>query len=96
MSAVLIVMIVFSFVAFIVKMGLDHDRATKSIPDNSVTASELRRLIAESVNEATADLQKRLDRLEGSLPPVDAPRALPPAAEEGEDETGTRIRTGGY
>jgi hypothetical protein len=81
MSAVLIVLIVFGFVALIVKMGLEHDRQNKSAPDNSLTTSELRRMIAESVEDATIDLRDRMDRMERRLERPDTLKSLPPAEE---------------
>lgn len=73
MSAVLIVLIVFSFVTFIVKMSLDHERqkqALKGRSDNSLTTSELRRLIGDAVDESQRDLHHRIDSLEKRLGPA--------------------------
>lgn len=89
MSSVLIVLIVFGFVAFIVKMGLEHDRESKSAPENSLTTSELRRMITESVDEATFEITRRLDRLERRLEAGGEPKALPPADDEADDHSFT-------
>ena len=71
MAPVLIVLIVFSFVAFIVKMGLDHEREKRSLDvsstQNSLTTSELRRMIRDAVDDANQDLKKRLDTVERRL-----------------------------
>lgn len=71
MSGVLIVLIVFTFTAFIVKMGLDHEREKRSFrpsnSNNSLTTSELKQLIRDAVDDANVDLQRRLDTLERQL-----------------------------
>jgi hypothetical protein len=85
MSTVLIVLIIFATGAYIVRMGLDHDAKTKSGPDNSLTASELRRMIAESVEDATSDITARLDRMERRLEGRNHERMLPPASSEEEE-----------
>lgn len=89
MSGVLIVLIVFSFVAFIVKMGLDHEREKRlldpSSSGNSLTTSELRRMIRDSVDDANADLKKRLDTLERRLDRAPDVRQIPERMEETPD-----------
>jgi hypothetical protein len=85
MSTVLIVLIVFATGAYIVRMGLDHDAKTKAGSDNSLTASELRRMIAESVEDATSEISIRLDRMERRLEGSNYERTLPPASAEEKD-----------
>src|SRR5690625_5770443 len=77
MSSVIIVLIVFSFVTLIVKMGLDHDRETKGKGDlqgaaeKSLTTSELQNLIRDSVREANLDVIDRIERVENRLDQVE-------------------------
>ncbi len=84
MSSVIIVLIVFSFVTLIVKMGLDHDRETKGKGDlqgaaeKSLTTSELQNLIRDSVREANLDIIDRIERVENRLDQVEHNRLLGP------------------
>jgi hypothetical protein len=68
MVAVLILAIIFGFVGFIVKMGLDHKNARLMQHggggENSLRVSELQGLIREAVEEATAPLEERQEALE--------------------------------
>ncbi len=85
MSSVIIVLIVFSFTAFIVKMGLDHEREKRTLPrasDNSMTASELRRMIQEAVEDANHDMKQRLDTLERRLDRVPDRPSIPERFED--------------
>lgn len=81
MSSVLIVLIVFSFVTFIVKMGLDHDRGNQKLSasaDKSLTTSELRGLIRESVREANTEIVGRIERMENRIDDVERSQLLGP------------------
>lgn len=68
MVAVLILAIIFGFVGFIVKMGLDHKNAMLMQHggggENSLPVSELKALIREAVDEAMEPLEERLEALE--------------------------------
>jgi hypothetical protein len=86
MTPVLIVAIVFSFVALMVKMNLDFKR-TQLIDRGSgghdgLRTSELKALIREAVEEANRPLLERLDDLDARLETTrqleqeDAPRLL--------------------
>lgn len=81
MSAVFIVAIVMVFAALMAKMGMDYDlrKRVGEGSDNSMRAGELRQLIRESVAEANAGLEARLDAIEGRLERHETP-LLPPEA----------------
>ncbi len=72
MSGVLIVLIVFSFVAWIVKMGIDNDREKRMLhrADNSITTSELKQMIQSAVEDSHQEMKERLDKLERRLGPA--------------------------
>ncbi len=76
MEAILVPLIVFGFVALVVKMSLDYSkwnevhrsgRGTLSEGDNSMGASELRHLIEEAVHNANAPLIDRISLLESQM-----------------------------
>lgn len=77
MEAILVPLIVFSFVALIVKMSLDYNKWKKmhessdSIlaegSDKSLAVSELREMIQDAVETANAPLLKRVSHLEDQL-----------------------------
>ena len=70
MVAVPILLIIFGFVGFIVKWAMDHEQEKLRIQSgqasrDTLTESDLRRLISEAVDEAVEPLRARLDRLDG-------------------------------
>jgi hypothetical protein len=78
MEDIIVPLIVFSFIALIVKMSLDyskwkkmHQSGTVEVSGreegNSLPASELRNLILEAVETANEPLLQRIERLEESL-----------------------------
>lgn len=92
MLPVFVLLIIFGFAAFIVKMGLDYQRDRDALArgaadhraDRTLGMSELHALIAEAVAEAQAPLEERLRRLERraerpALPPSGQEALLPPA-----------------
>lgn len=90
MSGVLIIFIVFSFVAFIVKMGLDHENQKRKLDqgrqgDNSMRMSELKMVIREAIEEANAPISDRLSALENRLEWIDTTNLLPPSAQSKRD-----------
>ena len=87
MSPVLILLVIFSFVALIVKMAMDHEKEKFKImggknSENSLGTSELKQLIREAVSDAVAEanapLVARLEKLEQR-------KALPPHTPEPAD-----------
>jgi hypothetical protein len=75
MIAIPILLVIFGFVGFIVKWAMDHEQEKLRIKAGlsnreSLTESELRRMIQEAVDEAVAPLRSRLDRL---APEPDSP-----------------------
>jgi len=92
MTGVLIILIVFSFVAVIVKVALDHESEKKRLSqgqaaDSSLKMSELKSLIREAIEEANEPIADRLSSLENRLEGKDAANLLPPAQEEGQQQT---------
>jgi hypothetical protein len=91
MSSVLIVLIVFGFVAFIVKLGLEHEKEKRlhgaASADRALTTSELRRMIQDAVEDANSDFTKRLDALEKRLGRAPDRPQIP---ERFEEESGAR------
>ena len=91
MTGVFIVLIVMSFVALIVRWGMDHEMKTKQLKhgkgaDNSLRLSELNEMIRNAVEEANEPLHARIAELETRLARHD--RQLPPArAERRESDT---------
>ena len=78
MEEILVPLIVFSFIALIVKMSLDYgkwkrlhkDRGAGALTegsDNSLGVSELKALIQDAVEEANIPLSNRIARLEERL-----------------------------
>ncbi len=90
MEAILIPLIVFGFVALIVKMSFDYNKWKKMHnggrslmtegSDNSLGVSELRELIQDAVETANAPLMTRIahleDRLDAGSPLIE--EAVPP------------------
>ncbi|MDZ4698740.1 MAG: hypothetical protein SH809_03445 [Rhodothermales bacterium] len=68
MAAIPILLIIFGFVGFIVKWAMDHEQEKLRIKNgqssgNTLTESELKRLIQQAVDEAVEPLWERLDRI---------------------------------
>lgn len=101
MEAILVPLIVFSFVAAIVKMSLDYNKwkqihkSNQSLiaetEDKSMGMSELRLMIQEAVQEANEPLVNRISKLEGqveegrALQAKEAPKQLSAPVEDQED-----------
>ncbi len=75
MEEIFVPLIVFGFVALIVKMALDYNKwkqmhnsgSALTEGDNSMGASELRNLIEEAVHNANAPLVERISFLENQM-----------------------------
>lgn len=79
MSGVLIVLIVFSFIFLVTKMGLEHNKQKERLPasaysDASITTSELRAMIKGAVAEAQVPLEERFEEIERRIEHLDRPR----------------------
>jgi hypothetical protein len=102
MSAVLIVLIVFTFIFLVTKMKLEHSRERDRLPpssygDASLTTSELRAMIKEAVAEAQEPLEERFEELERRIEQIDRPRLGSGAripAEEPSAHTGAESSSG--
>lgn len=90
MEDILVPLIVFSFIALVVKMALDyakwkrqHDRGDvgSGAGDKSLTQSELRAMIQGAVQDATEPLHAQLQALEARLDRQGQP-ALPEARQD--------------
>lgn len=92
MIPVLIVLIVFGFVATVIKMNLDYKRDQQlgsgggGMGEKGLPISELKALIQEAVEEANQPLRaqldevtQQLDSLQGQLPAAETPQ-LPEAS----------------
>ncbi len=68
MVAIPILLIIFGFVGFIVKWAMDHEQEKLRLKygqpaGNTLTESELKRMIQAAVNEAVEPLWDRLDQI---------------------------------
>ncbi len=105
MVAIPILLVIFGFVGFIVKWAMDHEQEKLRIMagkanQDTMTESELQRMIEEAVEEAVAPLHARLARLEGDEAPAPLLSAEPrrlldldPEAIEFDDEADRRTRS---
>ncbi len=79
LTPVAIVFIVFSFVAFVVKLGVDYsrekDRLSSQSEGTTLLVSELKELVQESVEEANRPLRERVNKLERQYRRLKAPDA---------------------
>ena len=92
MTGILVITIVFAFVLIVVKMGLDHEKDKKrlaqpSSAENSLKVSELKKLIAEAIDETNTKLSDRLSALEGKLDRFESTHLLSAANESKDTET---------
>ena len=68
MVVIPILLIIFGFVGFIVKWAMDHEQEKLRLKygqpaGNTLTESELKRMIQEAVDEAVEPLWERLDQI---------------------------------
>ncbi len=100
MEDILVPLIVFSFIYLTIKTILDYKKSKRSVgSENSLGMTELRALIREAVQEATAPLVGRLEMLEEQQAEAPLPAPSKPLLEleasvmEGEEKgTGTQSR----
>jgi len=89
MEAILIPLIIFSFIFLTIRMFLEYQKSKNrpaALDDKSMGITELQSAIREAVEEAVAPLMLRLGELEEresvrSLPPEEAPNRMLEAPE---------------
>ncbi len=84
MEDALIVFIVFGCIVAVVKLALDYARDKQRVrssagASSSLTATELKALVQEAVEDV---LDERFDRLERRLEKMQKPRLIPASAED--------------